>query len=142
MANGKVVQVIGSVVDVEFPPDAMPALFNALEIKNDDGSKLVLEVQAHVGGNWVKCLALMPTDVCGAGLKPWIPGRHQSPVGKQSLGRIFNVMGGAGYAGDHQGAERWPIHRNPPAFDEQKPAPRCSKPVSKSLTLLHPLPGR
>ena len=60
-AKGKVVQVIGSVVDIEFPPDELPALFNAIEIPQN-GSKLVLEVQGHTGNNWVRCLSLVPTD--------------------------------------------------------------------------------
>jgi len=61
MAKGKVVQVIGTVVDIEYPPDELPALFNAIEIPTD-GSKIVLEAQEHIGNNWVRCLALSPTD--------------------------------------------------------------------------------
>ena len=61
MANGKVVQVIGTVVDVEFPPDGLPALYNAIEIGSGD-SKLVLEVQDHLGNNWVRTVALSPTE--------------------------------------------------------------------------------
>ena len=59
MANGKVAQVIGTVVDIEFPPDELPALYNAIEIPVD-GSKIVLEAQEHMGNNWVRCLALLP----------------------------------------------------------------------------------
>ena len=66
MAKGKVVQVIGTVVDVEFPPDELPAIYNAVEIAIDDG-KIVLEVQAHIGNNWARCLALSPTDGLGRG---------------------------------------------------------------------------
>ena len=61
MAKGKVVQVIGTVVDVEFPPDELPGIFNALSIDNN-GEKLILEVEQHVGNNWVRCLALGPTE--------------------------------------------------------------------------------
>jgi len=61
MATGKIVQVIGTVVDVEFPPDELPNLFDALELDNE-GEKLTLEVQAHVGNNWVRCLALGATE--------------------------------------------------------------------------------
>ena len=140
MSNGKVVQVIGSVVDVEFPPDAMPALFNALEIKNDDGSKLVLEVQAHVGGNWVKCLALMPTDGLRRGVEVVDTGAGiKVPVGKQSLGRIFNVMGEPlDTLGAIKGAERWPIHRNPPAFDEQETSTQMLETGIKVIDLITP----
>ena len=69
MAKGKVVQVIGSVVDIEFPAEGMPALFNAIEINREDGTKLVLEAQAHVGNNWVKCLSFMPTDGLARGVE-------------------------------------------------------------------------
>ena len=61
MAKGSVVQVIGTVVDVEFPPDELPAVYNALTVDNN-GEKLVLEVEQHVGNNWVRCLALGPTE--------------------------------------------------------------------------------
>ena len=61
MGIGKVVQVIGTVVDVEFPPDELPTLFNAIEIDNN-GENLTLEVEQHIGNNWVRCLALGPTE--------------------------------------------------------------------------------
>ena len=64
MAKGKVAQVIGTVVDVEFPPEELPALFNAVEV-DADGGKIVLEVQEHMGNNWVRCLALSPTEGLG-----------------------------------------------------------------------------
>ena len=67
MANGTVVQVIGTVVDVEFAPDQLPNLFDALEVDNS-GQKLVLEVQQHIGNNWVRCLALGQTDGLGRGV--------------------------------------------------------------------------
>ena len=62
MAKGRVAQVIGTVVDVEFPPDELPALRNAVEIPLDDGTKIVLETQHHIGNSWARCLALAPTD--------------------------------------------------------------------------------
>ena len=67
MATGKVAQVIGTVVDVEFPPDQLPKLFDALDLDNE-GEKLVLEVQQHVGNNWVRCLALGATDGLARGV--------------------------------------------------------------------------
>ena len=60
MAKGKVVQVIGTVVDIEFPPDGLPELFNSIEIEGD-GGKIVIEVQEHIGKNWVRCLSFSPT---------------------------------------------------------------------------------
>ena len=67
MAVGKIVQVIGTVVDVEFPPDELPNLFDALELDNN-GESLVLEVQQHIGNNWVRCLALGSTDGLARGI--------------------------------------------------------------------------
>jgi F-type H+/Na+-transporting ATPase subunit beta len=64
MAKGKVVQIIGTVVDVEFPPDELPQIYNAVEIEMGDG-KLVAEVQQHLGNNWVRCLAMGTTDGLG-----------------------------------------------------------------------------
>ena len=72
MATGKVTQVIGTVVDVEFPAGEMPAVFNAVETQVD-GEKLVLEVEQHVGNNWVRCLALGPTDGLKRGARPRTP---------------------------------------------------------------------
>ena len=93
MAKGKVVQVMGTVVDIEFPPDELPSLFNALEIQNSSGN-LVLEVQEHVGNNWVRCLALSPTEGLERGAEASDTGKALSvPVGRATLGRLFNVMG-------------------------------------------------
>ncbi|MDP6416482.1 MAG: F0F1 ATP synthase subunit beta, partial [Gammaproteobacteria bacterium] len=66
--KGKIVQVIGTVVDIEFPPDELPKLFNAIEIRQD-GKKAMLEVQAHAGNNWVRCLAFSPTEGLARGIE-------------------------------------------------------------------------
>ncbi|MBI4304502.1 MAG: F0F1 ATP synthase subunit beta, partial [Chloroflexi bacterium] len=93
MAKGKVVQVIGTVVDVEFPPDGLPALFNAIEIPTN-GHKIVLEAQEHIGNNWVRCLSFSPTEGLERGAEAIDPGAPLSvPVGTTSLGRLFNVLG-------------------------------------------------
>ncbi|MBN2462946.1 MAG: F0F1 ATP synthase subunit beta, partial [Dehalococcoidia bacterium] len=93
MAKGKVVQVIGTVVDVEFPQEALPAIYNAIEI-NQNGDKIILEVQQHTGNNWVRCLALCPTDGLERGVEAIDTGAPVSvPVGKATLGRLFNVFG-------------------------------------------------
>ena len=93
MANGKITQVIGTVVDVEFPSDEMPNIFNALETEID-GTKLVLEVEQHVGNNWVRCLALGPTDGLKRGTNASDTGKPISvPVGDPTLGRLFNALG-------------------------------------------------
>ena len=72
MGKGKVVQVIGTVVDVEFPPDELPTLFNAIEIDNN-GENLTLEVEQHIGNNWVRCLLLGPTEGSPEARRPPIP---------------------------------------------------------------------
>ncbi|MBI4307703.1 MAG: F0F1 ATP synthase subunit beta [Chloroflexi bacterium] len=118
--KGKIAQVIGTVVDVEFPPDALPLLYNAVEV-TFDRQKLVLEVEQHVGNNWVRCLALGSTDGLARGAEAVDTGAPISvPVGRPSLGRLFNVLGEPLDAlGAVQAEERWPIHRPPPPFQEQ-----------------------
>ena len=120
MANGRITQVIGTVVDVEFPPEDMPAIYNALETKIGD-KKLVLEVQQHIGNNWVRCLALGPTEGLVRGEDVLDTGAAISvPVGDPTLGRLFNVLGEPlDNLEEVEGAELWPIHRSPPGFDEQ-----------------------
>ncbi len=120
MAKGKVVQVIGTVVDVEFPADGLPSVYNALTL-DQEGERLVLEVQQHVGNSWVRCLALGPTEGLARGVDVDDTGAPVSvPVGPETLGRLFNVTGdpldnlGPVEAGDH-----WPIHRAAPSFAEQ-----------------------
>ena len=120
MANGKITQVIGTVVDVEFPSDEMPNIFNALETEID-GTKLVLEVEQHVGNNWVRCLALGPTDGLKRGTNASDTGKPISvPVGDPTLGRLFNALGEPIDNQDEvKSEEKWPIHRDPPSFDQQ-----------------------
>ena len=120
MATGKVVQVIGTVVDAGFPPDAMPAIFNALETQID-GTKLVLEVEQHIGNNWVRCLALGPTEGLSRGAAVEDTGAPISvPVGEATLGRLFNALGDTlDNLEEVEAEETWPIHRRPPTFEEQ-----------------------
>ena len=121
MATGKVVQVIGAVVDVEFPPDQLPALYNALEIQLH-GSKLVLEVEQHLGNNWVRCLAMASTDGLSRGVDALDTGAPISvPVGTATLGRLFNVLGEPlDKLGEVKADKFYPIIRPAPAFDEQQ----------------------
>ena len=93
MAIGKIVQVIGTVVDVEFPSDAMPSIYNALETNIGDDA-LILEVEQHVGNNWVRCLALGPTEGLKRGVEVQDTGQPIAvPVGDATLGRLFNTLG-------------------------------------------------
>jgi len=118
MATGKVAQVIGTVVDVEFPPDQLPSIFDALNLDNG-GENLVLEVQQHIGNNWVRCLALGSTDGLARGVNVDDTGQKvMVPVGNETLGRLFNVTGTPlDDLGPVEAAQTLPIHRDPPAFD-------------------------
>jgi len=139
LANGKVVQVIGTVVDVEFPPDELPALFNALEMDNV-GEKLVLEVEQHVGNNRVRCLALGTTEGLARGTDVSDTGGPvQVPVGPETLGRLFNVLGESlDNLGPVETPARWPIHRPPPSFEEQVTASELLETGIKVFDLVTP----
>ena len=117
MAKGKVVQVIGTVVDVEFPPGQLPALYNALEINTAQG-KIVLEVESHMPNDWVRCVSLSPTEGLQRGIDAVDTGSAvKVPVGKATLGRLFNVLGEPlDDLGDVQTSEKWGIHRSPAKF--------------------------
>src|SRR5467141_2750128 len=115
---GKVVQVIGPVLDVEFEPEQLPELYNAITVKMDSG-QLVAEVEQHSGRNQVRAVAMSSTDGIVRGMEVVDTGQPITvPVGKPALGRILNVIGepvdeGAPIPKD---AERWPIHRGTPKF--------------------------
>ncbi|MAF85043.1 MAG: F0F1 ATP synthase subunit beta [Dehalococcoidales bacterium] len=139
MVKGKVAQVIGTVVDIEFPSDELPVIHNAIEI-SVDGSKIVLEVQEHIGNNWVRCLSLAPTDGMERGAEAIDTGEVLSvPVGKATLGRLFDVTG---EAIDNLGAvkadEHWPIHRPPPSFEEQETTTQMLETGLKVIDLITP----
>ncbi len=139
MAKGKVVQVIGTVVDIEFPPDELPKLFNAIEIPGD-GTKMVLEVQEHIGNNWVRCLALSPTEGLQRGAEAIDTGAPLSvPVGRATLGRLFNVLGEPlDNLGEVKAEERWPIHRPPPKLEEQQTTTEVLETGLKVIDLITP----
>jgi F-type H+-transporting ATPase subunit beta len=139
MAKGKVAQVLGTVVDIEFPPDELPTLYNAIEIPVD-GDKIVLEVQQHVGNNWVRCLAMSPTDGLVRGAEAIDTGAPLTvPVGRATLGRLFNVMGEPlDGLGPVSAEERWPIHRAPPSFQEQETSTQMLETGLKVIDLVTP----
>ncbi len=139
MAKGKVVQVIGTVVDVEFPPDELPTLFNALDVDNN-GEKLVLEVEQHVGNNWVRCLSLGPTEGLARGVEANDTGNPVLvPVGQETLGRLFDVTGQAlDNLGPVEASDYWPIHRPPPSFEEQETATELLETGIKVFDLITP----
>ena len=118
---GKITQVIGPVVDVRFEDGQLPELLNALEIKNGD-TTMTVEVAQHIGDNVVRCIAMSSTDGLKRGTDAVDTGEGITvPVGNDTLGRIFNVLG---QPVDEQpapaDAERWPIHRPAPSFEEQQ----------------------
>ena len=117
---GYVVQVIGPVVDVRFEEGHLPELLGALEIDNH-GKKLVVEVAQHIGDNVVRCIAMSSTDGLVRGVEAVNTGRCINvPVGNETLGRIFNVLGDpVDELPAPENAERWDIHRDPPPYEEQ-----------------------
>lgn len=140
MSKGNIVQIIGTVVDVEFPPDQLPNIYNALET-DLAGKKLVLEVEQLVGNNWARCLALGSTDGLSRGLEVFDTGAPvQVPVGDPSLGRLFNVLGEPIDDGDPipKDAERWPIHRPAPSFDQQRSTTEILETGIKVIDLMTP----
>jgi len=118
---GKLVQVIGPVIDVKFENE-LPDIYNALELTNEDGTKLVAEVHSHNGNGIIRAVAMSGTDGLKRGLDVVDTGKPiQVPVGRPTLGRIFNVLGETVDEGEALGADvtRNPIHREAPSFDEQ-----------------------
>ncbi len=139
MAKGKVAQIIGTVVDIEFPPDELPALYSAIEIPRD-GDKVVLEAQEHIGNNRVRCLALSSTDGLERGVEAIDTGAPLAvPVGKATLGRLFNIMGEPlDELGPVKAKERWPIHRPPPSLEDQKTTTEMLETGLKVIDLITP----
>ena len=119
---GKISQVIGAVVDVEFPPGQLPNLMDALIVETQTGRKVVLEVQQETGDNTVRCIAMDSTDGFRRGDIVIATGSPiKVPVGVETLGRMFNVIGEAiDYEPTPEGIERWSIHRPAPPVEEQK----------------------
>jgi F-type H+-transporting ATPase subunit beta len=120
-ATGRVIQITGPVVDIEFPPGQLPAIYNAVEIQRPGEDPLTCEVQSHLGNNWVRAVAMTTTDGLARGTAVRDTGAPISvPVGEVTLGRVFNVVGDAiDGKGDVDRTNVLPIHRSPPAFDEQ-----------------------
>ncbi len=139
--EGKVVQIIGTVIDVEFPPHALPAINNAVNIETESGAVLVTEVQQHLGNNWVRCLAMDSTDGLRRGARATDTGEAIAvPVGESALGRMFNVLGKPiDNLPAPEGAPLWPIHRAPPKFDELETTPSILETGIKVIDLIAPL---
>ena len=139
MATGKITQVIGTVVDVEFPPEEMPGIFNALETQLH-GHRLVLEVEQHVGNSWVRCLALGSTDGLARGGEAVDTGGPIAvPVGEATLGRLFNALGEPiDRLEEIDSEEKWPIHRPPPTLEQQSTSIELLETGIKVMDLITP----
>ena len=142
MNSGKIIQVMGPSVDVEFETDQLPKMLNALEVKMADRI-LVLEVAQHIGDNVVRAIALASTDGLVRGMKVEDTGAPISvPVGEQTLGRIFNLLG---QPIDEQGdvkdlTKKHSIHHPPPSFEELLPVTAILETGIKVIDLLAPYP--
>lgn len=139
MKTGVITQVIGPVVDVRFESDKLPDILNALTTDNH-GVKLTMEVAQHIGDNVVRCIAMSSTDGLVRGATVTDTGMGITvPVGHETLGRIFNVLG---EPVDEQPApdtaERWPIHRSAPAFEEQRSTTEILETGIKVVDLICP----
>ncbi len=128
---GRVVRVTGPVVDVEFPKGSIPELFNALHVKIDLESiakTLTLEVAQHLGDNMVRTISMQPTDGLVRGAEVADTGEAISvPVGDVTKGHVFNTLGECLNLKEGEKleiTERWPIHRQPPPFDQLEARPR------------------
>ena len=139
MAKGRVAQIIGTVVDIEFPPEELPALYNAIEIPRKEG-KIVLEVEHHIGNNWVRCLSMMPTEGLERGIEAIDTGAPIAvPVGNATLGRLFDVLGvPLDNLGPVKAEQQWPIHRMAPAYDQQETSTQILETGLKVIDLIAP----
>ncbi len=139
--KGRVVQVIGPVVDVEFPPQELPEIYNAVEIYRDgEENKLVLEVQQHIGDEWVRCLAMDTTDGLRRGLEAIDTGAPiKVPVGPATLGRLFNVLGEPiDDLGPVEAEEYRPIHQPTPSLEDQSTTVEVFETGLKVIDLIAP----
>ena len=139
MKQGKIVQVQGPVVDVEFQGRDLPKIREALEADNH-GERCVMEVSQHIGRNTVRCILLTASEGLCRDMDVWATGDSiQVPVGKKTLGRLFNVFGETIDGGEELNEEpHWSIHREPPAFEEQNPVVEILETGIKVIDLLAP----
>ena len=136
---GKVVQIVGAVVDVRFEKDILPDLLNAIEIDNK-GEKLVVEVAQHIGDDIVRCIAMGSTDGLVRGIDAVDTGKAISvPVGKETLSRMFNLLGEpVDNLPAPETKERWEIHREPPTYEEQSASNEILETGIKVIDLIAP----
>jgi F-type H+-transporting ATPase subunit beta len=143
--KGRVVQIIGPVLDIEFDEGHLPAIYNAIHISDSGettGVKLdiIAEVEQHLGENRVRCVAMVPTDGLVRGMEAVDTGEPiKMPVGKATLGRVLNVIGKpVDKLGPVEAKEYWPIHRDPPSFEQQDTSVEMFETGIKVIDLLEP----
>src|SRR4051812_31554272 len=142
-ATGKIAQVIGSTFDAEYDEGHLPEIYNALTVTTEEKGvsiHLTGEVQQHLGGNRVRCVALGSTDGLVRGMEVVdTGGRVSVRVGKETLGRVFTLLGTPiDGRGSVPASERWPIHRDPPPFDQLSPKTEILETGIKVVDLLTP----
>ncbi len=136
---GTVTQIIGPVLDIKFPDGHLPGLLNAITVENG-ADTITLEVAQHIGDDVVRCIAMSSTDGLVRGAKAVDTGSPITvPVGDQCLGRIFNLLGDpVDNLPAPEAQERWPIHRQPPAYDEQESTTEILETGIKVVDLIAP----
>ena len=136
MEKGKIVQILGPVIDVEFETEQLPLIHDALTVVNK-GKEVVMEVEQHMGNRTVRCILLAASEGLHKGMEVTATGGPiKVPVGKQTLGRMFNVLGEAIDKGEPE--EKWAIHREPPKFEDQSPVVEMFETGIKVIDLLAP----
>src|SRR5688500_17606886 len=140
-AAGRIVQIIGPVLDVQFEEGHLPEIYQALSVKRDDGSLVIAEVQQHLGNSWVRAVAMSSTDGLRRGMEAIDTGASITvPVGPETLGRLFNVVGEPiDGKGPVKGARRDPIHREPPPFTDQATQAEIFETGMQVIDLICPL---
>jgi F-type H+-transporting ATPase subunit beta len=140
MAKGRIVQILGGVVDAEFPPDQLPEIYEAINVPMDSGDTLVLEVNKHLGNNWVRCLAMDSTEGLQRGRPAYTTGAPiLVPVGEDTLGRVFNVLGEpVDRLGPVDVKQKYPIHRLAPRFADQSTRVEVFETGIKVIDLIAP----
>lgn len=142
--SGRVIQVIGPVVDIEFPPEQLPPIYNAITINGKSGEvdiHLTVEVMQHLGDNTVRCVAMSSTDGLTRGMEAVDTGAPiRIPVGQGTLGRVFNVLGETvdNNPAKVEASELWPIHRPAPTFEQQETATQILETGIKVVDLIAP----
>jgi F-type H+-transporting ATPase subunit beta len=140
--TGRVVRIIGPVLDVEFPPNELPAIQNAITVErtlDDETTVITCEVAQHIGDSMVRAIAMQPTDGLVRGTPVTDTGEPMTmPVGENTLGHVYNVLGRALDDPDFESDQRWPIHRHAPAFSQLEPRTEMFETGIKVIDLLEP----